>query len=116
MVHGRKYTFPGSGVTTYYGWGNARHFFVYTCDHTPSKEGNWDEWNFAMECEVIKPSGLPDRDTDEDVAAALAGAGFSFPLETEPTRYLRLNVDKIWTVNSFCHICEITVYGNPNVE
>ncbi len=99
---------------SYYSWGNPRKFTVYSCDHKPSQSGDWGEWEKIMECEVIKPSGMDGKDTDEDTEAGKRGAEFSFPLETAPTRYLRLNITKIWTNNQFCHIAEITVYGDPN--
>ena len=110
VVHARPY--GGS----YYSWGNPRNFTVYTCDHKPSQSGDWSEWNKIMDCEVIKPSGMNGKDTDEDTEAGQNGAGFSFPLDADPTRYIRLNVTKIWTNNQFCHIAEITVYGDPGVE
>lgn len=101
---------------SYFSWGNPRLFSVYSCDHRPSQSGEWDEWNKVMDCEVIKPSGLEGKDTDEDLAAGVSGSEFSFPLEAEPTRYLRLNVTRVWTNNTFCHIAEITIYGDPNME
>lgn len=110
VVHARPY--GGS----YYSWGNPRNFTVYTCDHKPSQSGDWSEWNKIMDCEVIKPSGMNGKDTDEDTEAGQNGAGFSFPLDADPTRYIRLNVTKIWTNNQFCHIAEITIYGDPGVE
>lgn len=101
---------------SYYSWGNPRRFTIYTCDHEPSQSGDWNEWNKVIDCEVIKPSGMDGKDTDEDIEAGQNGAGFSFPLEAEPTRYVRLNITKIWTNNQFCHISEITIYGDPGVE
>lgn len=101
---------------SYFSWGNPRLFSVFTCDHRPAQDGDWSEWDKVMDCEVVKPSGLEGKDTDEDLAAGVSGAEFSFPLEAGPTRYLRLNVTRVWTNNTFCHIAEITVYGDPNME
>lgn len=100
---------------SYYSWGNPREFSVYTCDHEPSRSGDWSEWNKVMDCEVIKPSGIFGTDSDEDMEAGRNGADFAMPLDAAPTQYLRLNITKIWTNNQFCHIAEITVYGDPNI-
>ena len=101
----------------YYGWGNPRLFEVYTCPVEPDKSGDWGQWIKRLECEIIKPSGLPaGTDTDEDIEAAENGHDFSFSLSQEPVQYVRLNFTKIWTSSTFCHIAEITFYGDPDPE
>lgn len=100
---------------SYFSWGNPKEFEVWACPHTPDKSGNWEEWTKIIDCSVIKPSGIDGTDTDEDMEAGRAGADFAMPLEADPTRYLRLNVTRVWTPNTFCHIAEITVYGDPNI-
>lgn len=107
VVNGRLY------ADSYFNWGNPRVFDVFTIDHKPDESGNWDEWQFVMNCEVIKPSGLDGSDTDEDIQAGQEGSRFSFPLDMEPTQYVRMNITEIWTKMSFCHISEITLYGEP---
>ncbi len=111
VVHAR----PVNG--SYFEWGNPRIFEVFTTDRTPDKSGDWSQWTKIMDCTVERPSGTPagTPDTDEDHEAGIAGADFSVPLETSPMRYLRLNVLKVWTSNTFCHIAEISVYGDPNI-
>lgn len=100
---------------SYFSWGNPREFEVWSCDHTPDKSGDWNDWTKIMDCTVVKPSGIDGTDTDEDMEAGRAGADFSMPLEADATQYLRLNVTRVWTPNTFCHIAEITVYGDPNI-
>lgn len=109
VVNAREY--GGS----YYSWGNPREFDLYSCSQKPSQTGDWSEWNEIMHCIVVKPSGMTGQDTDEDMEAGRNGAEFPLPLEADPTRYLRLNITRIWTNNQFCHIAEITVYGDPNI-
>lgn len=101
----------------YYGWGNPKSFEVYTCLSEPDKSGDWSRWIKRLECEIVKPSGLPSgTDTDEDVEAAENGHDFSFSLQQEPVQYVRLNFTKIWTSSTFCHLAEITFYGDPDPD
>lgn len=101
----------------YYGWGNPKLFEIYTCPDEPDKSGDWSQWIKRLDCEIIKPSGLATgTDTDEDIEAAENGHDFSFSLSQEPVRYVRLNFTKVWTSSTFCHVAEITFYGDPNLE
>lgn len=100
----------------FYGWGNPRTFDIYGTNKEPDKSGNWDEWSHLRNCEIIKPSGLPLGDrSEEDIETAKNGHDFTFDLEQEPLRYVRLKFTSIWTSSTFCHPAEITFYGDPNV-
>lgn len=101
----------------FYGWGNPKTFEVYTTDGVPDNSGDWSQWNKILDCEVIKPSGQPSGTlTDEDREAAEEGHDFSFSLNQEPVRYVRFRFTEVWTSSTFCHVAEITFYGDPNVE
>jgi hypothetical protein len=65
-----------------------------------------------MECESIKPSGLPEGQlSDEDVALVAAGEEFTCPAEAPASRYLRIKVLENWSNGDFFHIMEMAVYG-----
>lgn len=82
----------------------------------PNPDGSWDEsWTPMREtpCVSFKPSGLPLGEfSDEDYQRQLNGEEFEFDY-TEPVRYLRWSVDKVWggTSFSFFNIVELTLYG-----
>ena len=100
-----------------YGWGNPRVFEVYYSDSEPERSGDWGQWTKLLDCEVIKPSGMPiGTNTDEDMEALKEGHDFSFDVDQEPVRYLRFKFIKVWTSSTFCHPAEFTFYGDPNVE
>lgn len=101
----------------YYGWGNPRTFEAFECGVEPDKGGNWDQWKHVMDCEIIKPSGLPEgSNSEEDIEAVLSGHDFTFALEQEPMRYVRLRFTSVWTSSTFCHLSEIAFYGDPNIN
>lgn len=101
----------------YYGWGNPKTFKVFECDIEPDKSGNWEQWSHIMDCEVIKPSGLPEgSNTEEDLEAVRNGHDFTFSLEQGPVRYVRLLFTSVWTSSTFCHMSEITFFGDPNIN
>ena len=114
VVHQRRYD------GHFYNWGNPVTFNVYGIDHEPSRSGNWDEWNLLMNCEIIKPSGLPiNQESDEDIAVAEGGHDFPFGLDIQPLRYIRFSFTKTWSAIPTVHIAEITIYGddgNPEEE
>lgn len=101
----------------YYGWGNPRTFEVYSSENEPDRSGDWGQWTKLLNCEVIKPSGMPSGTvTDEDIEAAKEGHDFSFDIDQEPLRYLRFKFTSVWTSSTFCHFAELTFFGDPNVE
>ena len=95
-----------------YAWGNPKNFEVYGSETRPSQDGNWDDWTKIMNCTIIKPSGSPvGTNTDEDVAALKAGHEFSFDLDQEPLRYIRIRILDTWGGSTFTHPAEVTLYG-----
>jgi hypothetical protein len=118
VVHQRR--FDGK----FYNQANVRLFSVWRpVVEEPSKLGLWNEWALAMNCECIKPSGIPYGGdaatvidyTNEDMKAAQDGHNYNFPREMEPTRYVRIyvaNQAAIWNTRSpYGQFAELTFYG-----
>lgn len=79
----------------------------------PNPDGSFDEsWVFLMECQSVKPSGLPaGQHTDEDIAHVAAGEEFIFPEDVPPVRYLRWKTYENWGGVQHVNIVEIDVFG-----
>ena len=96
----------------YYNWGNPKKFEVYVSATRPSQDGNWDDWTKVMDCEIIKPSGLPvGTSNDEDLELGRSGHEFAFPLDMGPVRYIRVRILSTWEGTTFTHPAEIDVFG-----
>ncbi|WP_353124325.1 DUF5000 domain-containing lipoprotein [Parapedobacter pyrenivorans] len=96
----------------YYNWGNPKEFEVYVSATKPAQNGDWAGWTKIMDCEIIKPSGLPiTNSSDEDIALAQEGHEFAFPLDLPPARYIRINILSTWGGTTFTHPAEIDVFG-----
>jgi len=98
--------------TWIYQHGNIRRFEIWG---SPVYEGtgDWSKWTKLMDCESIKPSGLPlGQYTGEDQAWAAAGEEFINSPENPPMRYIRFRVLETWSGGSFLHLSEIEVYGD----
>ena len=69
-----------------------------------------------MECESLKPSGLPPGQiSSEDKAYAAAGEEFEFPPSTPAVRYIRWKGLETFTGAQFIHFQEVTIYGQEDV-
>jgi len=96
----------------YYNWGNPKQFEVYISATRPAQNGDWSGWTKIMDCEIIKPSGLPvGTSNDEDIALAEEGHEFAFPLDLPPARYIRIKILSTWGGTTFTHPAEIDVFG-----
>jgi hypothetical protein len=96
-----------------YQWteGNPRNFELWGCLNPPS--GNWDNWTKLMECESVKPSGLPGTEySNEDASRALDGEDFYNTNIDFTVRYLRLRVYRTWGGGDNIQIGEIEVFGD----
>jgi hypothetical protein len=100
---------------------NLRYFEVWgtnelkepnSSDYWPS--GNWrDDWILLGDFEEIKPSGLPDGQSNaDDQAATEAGCEFIFEPGAGMIHYLRFVVKETWQRTAAMHIGEITVFGD----
>jgi hypothetical protein len=83
---------------------NLRKFKVYGTAVLSSSSDNdywlngWKkDWALLADCEVIKPSGPQEGVTQEDVEAALAGHEFDFSMDAPPVRFIRVEIELLWT-------------------
>ncbi|BDD10530.1 hypothetical protein FUAX_29620 [Fulvitalea axinellae] len=91
--------------------GNPRVWEVWGATD-PDPEGGWDGWTKLVECESIKPSGLPiDQNSDEDRALIKRGEEFIFPIDAPPVRYIRFKIYDSWSGGSFFHAMEVYFWG-----
>jgi hypothetical protein len=99
------------GEKWYFRHGNLKRFEIYGTNDAGDL-ANWDVWTKLMECESIKPSGLPlGQFSDEDIALVTAGEEFICPPEMPAMRYMRLKALENWAGGDFFHIMELEVYG-----
>jgi hypothetical protein len=91
--------------------GNIKTFEVWGCE-TLDPSGEWDSWTKLMDCESVKPSGLPaGEETNEDWDVALNGEDFVNSPSNPKVRYIRIRVLRAWTPGDNFQIGEILVYG-----
>jgi len=95
-----------------YAEGNPRKFEVWgSPELDPS--GDWDSWIKLMDCESIKPSGLPlGQNSAEDVAKSHNGEDFIFPLTAPKLRYIRIKVLRTWSGGDNFQISELQFFGD----
>jgi hypothetical protein len=118
VMHQRMYD------AKFYNQCNVRLFEVqYPLVETPSQSGVTSEWAKAMDCEVVKPSGMPYAGdggniidyTVEDMKAAQDGHSFNFPREMNAVRYVRVYVAgsaSLWNKGAnLGQFAEFTFYG-----
>jgi hypothetical protein len=88
----------------------ARYWEIWGSNN-PDPDGGWNNWVKLLDCELIKPSGLPGSEyTAEDLAYCLAGVNYDFPPGTPAVRYLRHKTLSLWS-GSNLNIYEITLFG-----
>jgi hypothetical protein len=91
--------------------GNPKRYEIWGTNDA-ARLNDWDVWIKMIECESIKPSGLPiGQNTDEDNAIVAAGEEFACPAEMPAVRYLRMKVLENWSGGDFVHFMEFAVYG-----
>jgi hypothetical protein len=91
--------------------GNPKRFEIWGTNDVTNL-ANWDVWTKMMECESVKPSGLPEGEySAEDQALIAAGEEFICSPEAPAVRYLRMKVLENWSGGDFFHLMEIEVYG-----
>jgi hypothetical protein len=107
----RVYQYEGAGQYMYTD-GNPR---VYEIWGNTQAVDDWDSWKLLRHCVSIKPSGLPTGVRNaEDVAYAIKGEDFSFPLDAEPVRYIRFKLIDTWSHQPNLLLDEITLWGQKN--
>lgn len=101
-----------SEQTLLYANGNPRRWEVWGSTN-PAPDGSFNGWTKLLDCENIKPSGLPlGQISNDDLNAARSGDEFTFPLDAPPVRYIRIKVLETWAKVDYVHIDEVTFYGN----
>ena len=92
--------------------GNIKKFEVWGAT-TDNLSDSWSSWTKLMDCESIKPSGLPlGQYSSEDQAWAAAGEEFINSPENPPVRYIRILVTENWSGGDFFHLSELEVFGD----
>ncbi|MDR1860707.1 MAG: DUF4959 domain-containing protein [Bacteroidales bacterium] len=98
-----------------YTWqeGNLRNFEIWGRMDINYGDGSWDGWTKLMECESIKPSGLPFGEyTAEDEAIARDGEDFTNDPANPPIRYLRIRVTRTWAGGDSFQCGEMEIFGD----
>lgn len=87
-----------------------RYFEIWG-SNDPDPDGGWENWTKMLDCEYIKPSGLPGSEhTQEDREYSLAGIEYIFPEGTPAYRFIRFKTLELWSGENV-NIYEITWYG-----
>lgn len=98
----------------YYYLGSMRKFRIWGIDTTPSQSGSFDGWTLLGEYEVVKPSGLPySQQNNEDFLIAQAGVDYETKSDVN-VRYIRIECLESWDGNSYMAFSELLIYGKAN--
>lgn len=100
---GDAYLYQRFSLRTFSIWGRA----------TPTNEPGYDGWTKLVDCEVLKPSGLPLAQLNaDDRDAAAAGHSFELPPNIPPVRYIRIQVHENWSGGNGLQIGELSFFGD----
>ena len=92
--------------------GNPRKFEVWGSE-TLDPSGSWSSWTKLMDCQSIKPSGLPiGQNSAEDVARSHDGEDFTVPPTASKVRYIRIKVTQTWSGGDNFQISELQFFGD----
>jgi len=94
---------------------NVKKFEVWGSE-TLDASGSWDSWTKLMDCDVIKPSGLPlgQYNQDDMTASDLGQKFYNIANYGVKVRYLRIRILQTWEGMACYRICEIELYGKPD--
>ena len=98
---------------------NVRKFEIWGCEDAPVSDGSFDGWTLLMDEEIIKPSGLPLGQTnDDDIQVILDGHDFTFPLDIPYVRYIRFVCKETWGKQLSYFMMQIAFWGQDpsNIE
>ncbi|MFV9552447.1 DUF4959 domain-containing protein [Algibacter sp. PT7-4] len=96
----------------YYWQFNMRKFEIWA-SNSPNTDGSWASWDLLGTFEVIKPSGLPlTQQNNEDIEFAQDGFNWPIPITAPKYRYLRINNLENWAGSGRLAIAEMRVYGD----
>ncbi len=108
---------PIGGKQLYYYLGAMKRFEIWGSAVTPQQNGALDngDWVKLGSYEVIKPSGLPyAQENNDDLVAAKDGEDWEIPITAPAVRYLRIRCLEDWNGGEYMAVSEVHVYGNPN--
>ena len=78
-------------------------------------DGDLSGWTLLGEYEVVKPSGLPyGQEDNNDLIAAKDGVDYEIPIDKPAVRYLRIQCMENWAGGDYMAVSEAQVFGNPN--
>ncbi|KJD34692.1 hypothetical protein PK35_02720 [Tamlana nanhaiensis] len=114
-LHIWQFSEPIGGQRLYYYLGAMRKFRIWGANEL--NDGNLEDgtWTMLGEFEVIKPSGLPYAQEDNnDLVAAQDGADYEISIDKPAVRYLRIECMLNWAGGQYMAVSEVEVYGNPD--
>ncbi len=80
---------------------------------TLTQEPGYDGWTKLVDCESIKPSGLPlGQANADDLAAAAAGMEYDIPSDAPQVRYIRIQMFENWSGGVAVNIGEMAFWGD----
>ncbi|UOB17968.1 DUF4959 domain-containing protein [Abyssalbus ytuae] len=108
-----QFSEPIGGQRLYYYLGAMRYFRIWGANEL--NDGDLSGWTLLGEYEVIKPSGLPYAQEDNnDLVAAQDGVDYEISIDKPAVRYLRIECIENWAGGQYMAVSEVEVYGNPD--
>lgn len=94
---------------------NVKKFEVWGSE-TLDASGSWDSWTKLMDCDVVKPSGLPlGQYNQDDIQASDLGQKFYNSINYDvKVRYLRIKILQTWEGMACWRMSEIELFGKPD--
>ncbi len=112
-LHIWQFSEPIGGQQLYYYLGAMKRFNIWGANEL--NDGDLSGWTLMGEFEVIKPSGLPYAQEDNnDLVAAKDGVDYPISIDKPAVRYLRIECLENWAGGEYMAVSEVEVYGNPN--
>lgn len=113
-LHIWQFSEPIGGQRLYYYLGAMKKFRIWGANEL--NDGDLSGWTLMGEYEIIKPSGLPYAQEDNnDLVAAQDGADYEISIDKPAVRYLRIECLENWAGGEYMAVSEVEVYGNPNL-
>ncbi|MDR2271082.1 MAG: discoidin domain-containing protein [Sphingobacterium sp.] len=99
--------FRGESIKRFEIWGS----------NNPAADGSWESWTKLVDCQSVKPSGLPVGETTAaDIDYAKGGEEFKFPKGSPKVRYIRIKVLETWGNGSFITMGELGVWTSDKMD
>lgn len=94
---------------------NVKKFEVWGAE-TLDESGSWDSWTKLLDCDVVKPSGLPlgQHNQDDLTASDLGQKFYNIDNYDVKVRYLRIKILETWEGMACYRISEIELHGQPD--